>query len=181
MNPDTERLNPDIRKVKIGVRRLREIKVYPLSAKDQFELTDLVTGGLQGFLSLGQKGLSDVDFVREIITLIRNNIDQILGLITDKKEVGEDVLGNITNNQAVEIAEIVYAVNFATLQKKVADLLKQLPSLTRRSSQDFFGDTLNTTLSTSSEEPLEKEGLHLDKPLFSTSTLNGSDGTKSES
>ena len=177
MNPDTERLNPDIKEAKIGVRRLRKIKIYPLSAKDQFELTDLVTGSLQGFLSLGQKGLSDVDFVREIVGLIRNNIDKILKLTTDEKEVGEDVLSNMTNNQAIEIAEIIYSVNFATLQKKVADLLKQLPSLTRRSSLDFFGDTRNTTLSTSTEEPIEMEDSLSDKPLSSTSTQNGSDGT----
>lgn len=176
MNPDTERLNPDIKEVRIGVRRLRKIKIYPLSAKDQFELTDLVAGGLKHFLSLGQH-MSDVDFVTESLGLIRENFERIAKLITDPKEMGDNILGDLTNNQIAEIANIVYEVNFANLQKKVTGLLKHLPSSMRRSSQEFFGDTLNTDLTISTEEVSDKGDSPLDKSALSTSTQKESDGT----
>lgn len=176
MNPDTERLNPDIKEVKIGVRRLRKIKIYPLSAKDQFELSDLVAGGLKHFLSLGQH-MSDVDFVKESLGLIRENFERIAALITDPKDMGEHILGDLTNNQIAEIAGIVYEVNYASLQKKVTGLLKHLPSGMRRSSQEFFEDTINTDLTISSEEVSDKVDSLLDKSELSTNTQKKSDGT----
>ena len=175
MNPDTERLNPDIKEIKIGVRRLRKIKIYPLSAKDQFELSDLVAGGLKHFLSLGQN-MSDVDFVKASLGLIRENFERIAQLITDPKDVGDNILGDLTNNQIAEIAEIVYEVNYASLQKKVTGLLKHLPSSMRRSSQEFFGDTPNIDLSISTEEVSGMEDSPLDRSERSTNIQKESDG-----
>jgi hypothetical protein len=175
MNPDTERLNPDIKEIKIGVRRLRKIKIYPLSAKDQFELSDLVAGGLKHFLSLGQN-MSNVDFVKESLGLIRDNLDRIIRLVTEPKDVGDDVLSDLTNNQIAEIAEIIYEVNYASLQKKVTGLLKHLPSSMRRSSPGFFGDTPNIDLSISTEEVSDGEDSLSDKSERSTTIQKESDG-----
>ena len=159
-NPDSKRLNPDIKEVKIGVRRLRTIKVYPLSAADQFKLSDIITKGLQTFLA--SEGEVDIAFVSVMMGLIRENIGTVLELVTDEKDRGKNILEDLTNNQIVEIADIIYEVNYMALQKKVTSLLEKLApnlpaSLSGRLSQPFSEDTPSTDSITITGEDSETE------------------------
>ena len=36
-------VNPQVKSIKLGVRTLRKITIYPLSVADQLELTDMIT------------------------------------------------------------------------------------------------------------------------------------------
>ena len=60
----------------------------------------------------------------DMIGLIRENLDELLSLVTDGRERGKNILADISNNQAVEIAEVIYRQNYEMLQKKVLNLLK---------------------------------------------------------
>ena len=43
----TDRLNPQVAEVEIGVRNLRKITIYPLSIADQLSTTDLVSEAIR--------------------------------------------------------------------------------------------------------------------------------------
>lgn len=149
ITPDEESkmLNPDIAVISIGTRKLRTIHIYPLSVHDQFKFSDVVTEALEKFLTLrdGTASLMEtagkiddladledraeevnqnVKFVADMIGLIRENLDELLSLVTDGRERGKNILADISNNQAVEIAEVIYRQNYEMLQKKVLNLLK---------------------------------------------------------
>jgi hypothetical protein len=161
MENEKAMLNPDIRKLKVGVRELREITIYPLAAADQFKLSDAITEVVQQFLM--QPDQSDMAFVMVIIEIVKQNIGKLLELTVDKSERGRNILSEITNNQLAELADIIYTVNFQNLQKKVTSLLQgmgvvqNLESPGRRSSQPSLDDTLPTDSKTSTESPGEKE------------------------
>ena len=112
MSPEKEQkiLNPKIETIQIGVRSLREIKIFPLSMADQMEMSDLITKGLQAFF--GGTDFTDIAFVELILNLLKENINKILNLITDEEDRPEDsFLKEMTNDQAVELAEKNYRMN----------------------------------------------------------------------
>ena len=176
MNPDNDRINPDIKEVKIGIRRLRKIKVYPLSAADQFKMTDILNEGLQKFTEMGD--LPNAAFVAQMMELIRSNIGTIFGLVTDAKDRGENILEELTNNQIAEIAEVIYEVNYKTLQKKVTSLLEKVTGMlpSGRLSPIVSEDTLNTISPIISEEVSSTGASPLDRSPSSTSVPNENSG-----
>ena len=155
---EAARLNPEIQTTEIGVRELKTIKIYPLSMADQLSMTNLITEALQEFFKrpgMAEAGReSDFEFAKFIADLIKENLSTILGMITDEAK-----LEDITNNQAVEIAEMVYETNFGSLVKKVKSLLEkvneQFPS--GRPSLTSLGSTEDTDSKTSTEEVSETE------------------------
>jgi hypothetical protein len=153
---EAARLNPDIRTMEIGVRELEEITIYPLSMADQLEVTDIITKALREFFDQGGADISEYDFASYVVDLIKGNLATILEMIVDE---GASKLKDITNNQAVEIAETVYEVNFGSLVKKVKSLLEkvneQFPS--GRPLPTFSGSTEDTDLKTSTEKVSETE------------------------
>ncbi len=120
---DDQRLNPQINIATIGVRELREISIYPLSMADQLEVTDLVAAAIKGYVEAGdQSELGVATFVAEAI---KKNVSLLLKKATDE---GEEVLAEITNMQATEIAEIIYEVNYESILGKVRSLVEKIQS-----------------------------------------------------
>lgn len=153
------RLNPQIKTISIGVKELKEIKLYPLSMADQLTMTNIITTALQEFFDQGGAAKSEYVFAKFVAELIEANLGTILKMITDE---GEANLEKITNNQAVEIAEIVYEVNFGSLVKKAKSLLEkvkeQFPS--GRPLPTFSEDTEDIDSKTSTDEVTETEESH---------------------
>jgi len=151
------RLNPEIKTATIGVRELRDITVYPLSMADQLKMTNLITDAIKMFFNKGDT--TDIEFAAFLADTVKDNLEEILKLVTDE---GTASLSDITNNQAVAIAEIIYDVNFGSLVKKVKSLLErvneQFPS--GRPSLTSLGSMADTDLKTSTEEVGEKEASH---------------------
>ena len=151
------KLNPEIKKAEIGVRELKEITVYPLSMADQLSMTNLITDTVRKFFEKGG-GEDDLEFAAFLSKLIEENLETILLMVTDEKSLLEDM----TNNQAVAIAELVYEVNFGSLVKKVKSLLEkvkeQFPS--GRPLPTFLDDTEDIDSKTSTDEDSETEELH---------------------
>ena len=132
--PDEDRtqLNPQIADATIGVRYLRNIKVYPLAVGDQLSMTGVIAEAIVVVSEMDD----DVEIAGAVIQLLEKNLPMILEFIVDTdNETPEQLLKDITNTQAVGIAEIVYEQNYASLIKKVQGLfdkigeqMKKLPS-----------------------------------------------------
>lgn len=146
---ELEILNPQITEISVGTRKLRKIKLYPLSMGDQLSMTQLIVSALQ---ELQAKTFEDnFKFAEAIRSMLSTNLGKILGFVTDE---GDNLIPEITNIQAANIVEQIYLMNYEILEKKVKSLIErmkkafQLPNL----QQPFSEDTLNTDLSTSIEE-----------------------------
>lgn len=153
---DQKRLNPQITETDIGVRSLRTITIYPLSMADQIKMTDLITEALKAFVL--KKDEKDIAFVEFMVDLIKENMNRILAMVTDIKP-DEDLLGEITNLQASEIAKILYEVNYEGTIKNLKDLFEKVSNMfpSERLLQPSVKDIPNTGLKISTEEPGEKE------------------------
>jgi hypothetical protein len=158
---DNERLNPQVVDIEIGIRTLRKKKIYPLSMADQLELSDLIAQALNAFFSR-ETGESEeqqnMALVAFIIDLIKQNLKRILEMVTDVKE-DENLLKEITNLQASEIANIIYEVNYESAVKNLKDLFEKVKGLfnSERLSQLSANDITNTDLKISTEKAGEKE------------------------
>lgn len=109
-----QKLNPKIREIEVGIKSFRTIKIYPLSAKDQMKLAGFFSEAVAKFMVMasGANNLQVVEFVRETVVA---NIEEILKIVTD---YDEDLLGEIDNEQMVDIVDIIYEVNFADILEK---------------------------------------------------------------
>lgn len=125
--PGDTKLNPQIADLEIGIRNLRNIKIYPLSLGDQLEMTDLITATAQKFFASRDEieGKDDMKFVQFFVDLLKDNLKRILGLITDE----EDVLKEISNVQAVELASLIYTMNYEDSLKNAQSLFKKIQPL----------------------------------------------------
>ena len=152
-----KRLNPEITKATIGVKELKEITLYPLSMADQLKMTNLISEAIKAFFQRGNT--TDIEFAKFLVETIESYLGEILKLVTDE---GEASLSDITNNQAVEIAEVIYEVNFGSLVKKVKSLLEkvneQFPS--GRPSLTSLGSMADIDSKISTEEVGETEASH---------------------
>lgn len=152
-----KKLNPQVRSITVGIRDLREIKIYPLSIADQLEMTDLITGALEGFFVSEER--DNLAFVTTIVNLVKENIAKIIELATCKEQDPQIVLKEMTNDQLGQFANVVYDMNFEGLVKNVQSLLEKIegaPLDLEKSSPQSAND-MDTDLRMSIDEPSETE------------------------
>lgn len=160
----TDKLNPKRKEFEIGKREIRTIEILPVSIADQFKLSDLINEGIQAFTKL-QESSDDKAFIAKILDIVRKNLDRILELVVEDKPSDSKslkfwkkrtILDDITNEQAFEIAQIIYEMNYAVLLKKVKDLLENHPGikglLSGRSLPPFSEDILSSGSKTSTKK-----------------------------
>ena len=150
-------INPVVVRVSIGKKELREIEILPLSVADQFQMSDLISDCV-GNLAKIAPNAEDAVLVGMVFETVRKNLWRIIGLIVRedggntvsiltkamdfilRRKPGNRLLKDITNDQAMEIARIVYTTNYEQFIKKVQGLLKGDPDksgLLGRLSQIF--------------------------------------------
>jgi len=152
-------INPQIKKLTIGIRKLRDISIYPLSVRDQLKLSEIIVGGIKEFYGTDDDK-SDAAIGAWLMGMVEKNMDKILGFIVDKTEIGElDLFSEMSNDQLVSLVDIIYDVNYGSISKKVKDLLAKVKGqfLSRRSSAQSSETVLNTDSKTSSDDLIEKE------------------------
>lgn len=152
-------INPQIAKCPLGIKKLRQITIYPLSVRDQMNLSGIIVEGISEFYKDGEEK-SDVQVAVFVSEFIKNKLEDILKFVVDEEEVGDcDVFAEMTNLQAVMIVEVIFNINYGNIVKKVKDLIKTAKGafLSTRSSATSLNDTPNTDSETSSEEASEKE------------------------
>jgi len=151
----SEKLNPQIRIVKIGTKTLRTVKIYPLSFADQLKMTDLITEAVQKLFSERKnvEKAPNVEVVGYFVDIVKRNIEQLLVLVTDKEE---KVIENITNMQLVEIANIIYEMNYEVIAKNVKNLFGKITAAS--SSKRLSPRSAKSTHRTASKTSTKKGG-----------------------
>lgn len=118
-------LNPEIRTVKVGVRQLREVTIYPLSIHDQDELVKLLGNVIS---DLGQnvdfENANDEKALEFLHQLVFSNLEKVLEFVTDEKE--RPTLKELTNNQFYEIVNAIFEMNYEGLIKNFKDLFGRI-------------------------------------------------------
>ena len=152
MPEEQAKLNPQITDVEIGIRNLRKITIYPLSMGDQLKLTDMIIKAITD--QIEKAGSADLT-VAFIVQVIHENIGKIITMVSDEKET---VLDELSNSQALEIAEILFDVNYGSVAKNFKSLSEKLTGLfqSERPLPPFASDT-DTDLTTSTESPTGTE------------------------
>lgn len=122
--PDDRTLNPQVTDVLIGIRNLRKVSIFPLSMHDQMELNNVVTEAVRAFFEMSAEDSEEglVSFIQFMLGLIQENMTNVIGLITDENP--KDILKEISNVQAMEIAGVIYDQNYESLVKNLKSLLQ---------------------------------------------------------
>lgn len=127
----SETLNPEIRELAVGTFKLRSIKIYPLSVHCQFTFTESFAKLMVDFEAV-PKG-EEISFMISVMEEIKTNIQILIDYVTE--EGSEKLLKELTNSQLVQLATIIYEVNYEAEIKNVQDLIKKVKqSLSMRSS-----------------------------------------------
>jgi hypothetical protein len=148
-------LNPQVKKIKIGKKELRDITIYPLSMTDQFKMTEVIQSALEAMEGITLT--SDAQVITVIIETIKANLGEMLEYITDPAEEAVS-FDEITNDQFYDIVDTVYKVNYEGAVKNFSDLFERVMSLlpSKRSVPTSVSDT-DIDSSTATDSALEKE------------------------
>ncbi len=132
--------NTQIKTITVGVRELREVKLYPLSMADQIALPETFIEAFSKFGEIDYENITkdvlkeltqeqtetekNTKTVKIVVELIKDNIQYIL------KKTTEDVtLEDITNEQFVEIVDLIFTVNYEGSVGKIKDLVTRVKNL----------------------------------------------------
>jgi hypothetical protein len=100
--------------------------IWPLSIGDQDALARKLDGAFKEFTN--REG-SDIDFAVFIMRLLRDNIGEVLRLVTGLDDPGvKAVLADTANKQAWALVEIVWEENYADLLKNLSGLFGKIPA-----------------------------------------------------
>ena len=152
--PENEnaKLNPQITDVEIGIRNLRKITIYPLSMGDQLKLTDMIIKAITA--QVEKAGSTDLS-VAFIVNVIHENIGKILEMVSDEEE---SILDELSNSQALAIAEILFDVNYGTVAKNFKSLSEKLTGLFQpERPSPPSANVMDIASETSTESPTETE------------------------
>jgi len=160
-------VNPQVKSIKLGVRTLRKITIYPLSVADQLELTDMITEAVGVFFSLDAEGKMEggppMEFVVFVFELIKSNIGDIVTKVTGEED-SDAILSDMTNDQLTSLIEIVYKENFEGPFGRLVDLFQteeneetKVESILAKLQPQSVESTEDTASNTSSKEATGKE------------------------
>jgi hypothetical protein len=119
------KLLPNTRKLVVGIREMKEVEVYPLSFGQQKKFADKVASALNEFSEKNEEDLAVTDMAQMILTLIEDNIVALSEMVI---EGGIDV-ESITNDQVVELATIIYEMNYEGASKNVLNLVNRMKNI----------------------------------------------------
>jgi hypothetical protein len=126
-------LNPQIQRMLVGTRTLREIAIYPLAFGKQLEMTDMITEALSTWFAKDEMEDGDphnLAFAQIIMGIIKENLGKIVTLATDEDQ-GAELLNDLSNLQMTELAEHVLNMNYLAVveSKNVSGLLERMKNL----------------------------------------------------
>jgi hypothetical protein len=123
---ELEQLNPKVKKLTVGIRKIRDISIYPLSFSDETKFLDEVIQSFLGFVSLPEAERTNTVLVNKINEVINTNLPRVISFVVDQEEIekafgpGSNILSNVDNDQLFDIVQIIYDQNFGeSIQKKV--------------------------------------------------------------
>lgn len=117
------------RKLSYGIRKVKTLDVWPLSIGDQGVLIQRIDEDMRKFFGRetgadGDSVVSNADFAMFGVKLLRENLKEIVRLVTGKEESEIDqILSDMTNKQADALIQIVWEENYADIIKNRKGLL----------------------------------------------------------
>ncbi len=169
-NKSKQNLNPEIAEIEVGVRYLRKVTFYPLSAAHQLKMTDIIETVFKELVGVSQGKDSDqsvIEFAGKVLDIIKENIETIISMICDEPSTG--LLEDMTNSQLVEVVKYVYTTNFEDPLKNLLSLFQKeeenvnwIGSILNPSSQQS-ARSMDINLMTSTGKGIKKEDLPLDR------------------
>lgn len=168
-------INPESKEINYGKRTIKTVTVYPLSVKDQEDLTSLIiqavmdiakAAGADSTKGAKKKKLSEEEqnrhFVENALKVITENLPVVFQKVADleSKEEAKEILDQFTNNQLSEVITYVWEVNYEVILKNVTSLVEKVTKtfLSAGQSPQLSKDTLNIVSKTSTEKVGETEG-----------------------
>jgi hypothetical protein len=161
-----EEVNPQVKSVKVGVRTLRKVPIYPMSVADQLELTDMITEAVGVFFSMEAEKKTEglpMEFIVFAVSLIKENMGEVITKITGEQD-SDALLSDMTNEQMSEIVEIVYKDNFEGPFGRLVDMFQgedeetKVESILEKLQPQSAESTEPTDSTTSSEKATGKAG-----------------------
>jgi hypothetical protein len=159
-----QKLNPEVTSISVGVRYLRKVKFYPLSAAHQLEMTDIIETVFKELVGVTQGEDNEeslIVFFQRVLEIVKENIETIIAMICD--EDSADLLADLTNLQLVEVITYVYTTNFEAPLKNLLNLFqkegdeKDWKELVLNQLSPQSVKSTDTDLKTSTEKDTEKE------------------------
>jgi len=147
-------INPQITKMQFGVRSLREVDIYPLSLGDELKFLNIVGESLQKWSKVSGEVDNKLIAFPLIADIIEKNIPLLIEFVTDDVKLEE-----VTNEQAIILAELIFDVNFGNLSKNARSLSEKMMLLFQpeRQSPLSVNDIQDIDLNTSTKNDSEKE------------------------
>lgn len=125
-NKKAQKLNPEVAVIELGVRHLRKVTFYPLSAADQLKMTGILEDIFKELVSLDQGSNKDeslVVFFKRALEIINENIALLVKMVSD--EDPDELLNDLTNSQLVKVVEYIYKTNFEGPLKNLLSLFQK--------------------------------------------------------
>lgn len=118
-------MNPDITTVEVGIRKLREVTIYPLSVASQLDATNIIAKVVNEVAAF--EGLEDTEVVSSFLELIKGSLSEILDLVLDENETID--FGELTNPQLENIVNVLFDKNYSDIVKNSKDLIGKIKPL----------------------------------------------------
>jgi hypothetical protein len=149
----TDKLNPKIRKMPVGIKTIREVTVYPLSVGAQLEMTDLIGEAIASASALdSEDAKKDAAWIGLILGTIKQNAAEMLSKATCGEEDGKALLNDIDNDQFIDIVEHLFEANYSGGLKKIPVMMeKWKPLFLKTTSSDPSPTSSEGTPSTASK------------------------------
>lgn len=108
--------NPNIRQLECGIQELKVYDIFPLSVGAQIKFANKIKDMIDEY----DDEASDTELVKMAMDFITENVPDILPLVNPDLTVDD-----ITNDQLIELAQIIYEVNYEAVAKKLRSLRKK--------------------------------------------------------
>lgn len=153
MSDDMQHLIPRPKKIVIGTKQVKEYELYPLSIKDQRQITDLIIEIIKMLVTVGE-GDNNISLMGRLADAITTKVPEILSVALgiEKAEAEES-----TNEQVFYIVNIILDDNYKDIQKKIAGVAEKVMSafFSAKSSQESV-NTTDTALNKPADSPESK-------------------------
>ena len=117
-------MSPEYPTVQIGIRKStrKKVEILPLSWHDARSLQNIFVKVIQTCASMVMENKAEEDIYKFLFVSLCDSVEEILPYITEEEVSTKD----ITIDQIVTIAKIVYEQNFEIIAKNAESLLQKL-------------------------------------------------------
>ncbi len=129
------RRNPRVKEVEVGITEIKQLKIYPLSLAGEQRIYDMIDDVRKHLKEMSggddenwQDNIQLIELVDYAISFISKNLETILEFVTHGEDAKE-LINEIDNYQAIEIAKIIYFVNFDDVKKKVMEVMSVIAQM----------------------------------------------------